>query len=448
MGGTAKRERGLTKRVASAMTTGGPHPRAVRLGSRVHLWMLRRFGGAGFLARDVLVLTTTGRRSGEARSTPLYYVHRGDGADLRYWVAASFAGRDAPPAWYLNLIADPQVDVQVGGRRIACHARVLEPVEAQAVWPRLDATYRPFARYRRRTDRVIPVIELTPVNPAVSSGSTAAGARPARRTAGPPISRTASTGRSPASPEPDPARPGKAEPRRVEQLAARLGDARSGRVVLVSHCLLNENTRYLGGACRPGCVAEIVDACVTAGFGMVQMPCPEERVWGGVLKRHLLRTYGSPVLNSGWLRRIALPVALAYTRWRYRRLARAVAAQAADYQRSGLDVAAVLSVDGSPSCGLEQRLDTARVLDGLAHVDPDTVTAAEVNAIVRGEVSAGPGMYTLALQRQLRRRGLQVPFLAHDLIAELNGEDSEPVAAAITRLGRRQPGHPESTPCS
>jgi hypothetical protein len=98
VGGTAKQERGLTKRVASAVTTGGPHPRAVRLGSRLHLWLLRRFSGAGFLARDVLVLTTTGRRSGEARSTPVYCVHRGDGADRRYWVAASFAGRDAPPA--------------------------------------------------------------------------------------------------------------------------------------------------------------------------------------------------------------------------------------------------------------------------------------------------------------------------------------------------------------
>ena len=444
VGGTAGEERGLTKRVASAVTTGGPHPRAVRLGSRFHLWMLRRFGGAGFLGRDVLVLTTTGRRSGEARSTPLYYVHRGDGADLRYWVAASFAGRDAPPAWYLNLIADPQVGVQVGGRRIACRARVLEPGEAQAVWPRLDGTYRPFARYRRRTDRVIPVIELTPVSPPVSGGS--ATAQPSgHRTPEPPISRPASTCGSPASPGPDQARPGRAGPGQVEQLAARLGDARSGRVVLVSHCLLNENTRYLGGACRPGCVAEVVEACVTAGFGIVQMPCPEERVWGGVLKRHLLRTYGSPVLRSGRLRRIALPVALGYTRWRYRRLARAVAAQAADYQRSGLDVAAVLGVDGSPSCGVEQTLDTARVLDGLVHVDPDTVTAAEVNAIVRGEVSAGSGMYTRALQHQLRRRGLQVPFLAHDLIAELNGEPSEPLATAITRLGRWQPAYPEST---
>ena len=105
----------------------------------------------------------------------------------------------------------------------------------------------------------------------------------------------------------------------------------------------------------------------------------------------------------------------------------------------------MLGVDGSPSCGVEQSLDTARVLDGLVHLDPDTATAADVNAIVAGAVSAGSGMYTQALQRQLRRRGLQVPFLAHDLIAELNGQPSEPTAAAITRLGRPQSGHPEST---
>jgi F420H(2)-dependent quinone reductase len=165
MGHKDMRKRGLTKRIASAVTTGGPHPRTVRMGSRLHLWMIRRFGDPRFLTRDVLVLTTTGRRSGEPRSTPLYYVRRGDGTDARYYVAASFAGRDAPPVWYLNLVANPQVSIQIRGSRIGCRARVLEPGEADAVWPLLDATYRPFARYRRRTDRVIPVIELAPAPP-------------------------------------------------------------------------------------------------------------------------------------------------------------------------------------------------------------------------------------------------------------------------------------------
>jgi deazaflavin-dependent oxidoreductase (nitroreductase family) len=317
------------------------------------------------LTRDVLVLTTTGRRSGVPRSTPLYYVHRGAGTDDRYYVAASFAGRDAPPLWYLNLVANPEVSIRIGNARIGCRARVLESDEADAVWPLLDATYRPFARYRLRTDRVIPVIELAPASPlsdpSVVDASMASPPQPDPGGAGSVTSTSdEDTGVKPGEPGP----PGqnrvgaaRTEPRQVERLASRLGDARSGRVVLVSHCLLNENTRYLGGAGRPGCVPEVVQGCVDAELGMVQMPCPEQRVWGGVLKRHLLRAYGSPILKPRVLRGVVLPMALAYTRWRYRRLARTVADQVADYRRNGLEVAAVLAVDGSPSCGLERSLD-------------------------------------------------------------------------------------------
>lgn len=67
-----------------------------------------------------------------------------------------------------------------------------------------------------------------------------------------------------------------------------LPDARSGRVVFLSHCLLNQNTRYLGGAACPGVVIAAVERYVQDGTGIVQMPCPEQRVWGGVLKRRLL----------------------------------------------------------------------------------------------------------------------------------------------------------------
>ncbi|KZS69571.1 hypothetical protein A4G29_16925 [Mycobacterium kansasii] len=70
-------------------------------------------------------------------------------------------------------------------------------------------------------------------------------------------------------------------------------DERSRRVVLVSHCLLNENTRYAGGATRPGAVAEVVNELLTARAGIHQLPCPEQLAWGSVLKRHSLRLYHS-----------------------------------------------------------------------------------------------------------------------------------------------------------
>lgn len=74
-------------------------------------------------------------------------------------------------------------------------------------------------------------------------------------------------------------------------LTNQLRDARGRRVVLVSHCLLNENTRYAGGATRPGAVAEIVEELVNAGCGIHQLPCPERVAWGGVLKRRSLGLY-------------------------------------------------------------------------------------------------------------------------------------------------------------
>ena len=64
-------------------------------------------------------------------------------------------------------------------------------------------------------------------------------------------------------------------------LADRLRDERSRRVAFVSHCLLNENTRYLGGAFRAGAVAELIDELVEHGIGICQMPCPEQHAWGG-----------------------------------------------------------------------------------------------------------------------------------------------------------------------
>jgi hypothetical protein len=88
--------------------------------------------------------------------------------------------------------------------------------------------------------------------------------------------------------------PGRSQPRsrineqRHDGLSRMLADRRGRRVIFLSHCLLNENVRYLGGASRSGPVDELVDAVQSAGCGFCQMLCPEQLAWGGVLKRHLL----------------------------------------------------------------------------------------------------------------------------------------------------------------
>jgi deazaflavin-dependent oxidoreductase (nitroreductase family) len=104
----------------------------------------------------VLILTTTGRRSGERRSTPLIYQRHGD--DLL--VVASKGGDDNPPLWYLNLQADPEVEVQVLGDRFRARARTATPQEKPEMWSIMTAAWPAYDEYQTKTDREIPVVVL------------------------------------------------------------------------------------------------------------------------------------------------------------------------------------------------------------------------------------------------------------------------------------------------
>jgi predicted secreted protein len=203
---------------------------------------------------------------------------------------------------------------------------------------------------------------------------------------------------------------------------SRIVDGRSGRVVFLAHCLLNDNTRYLGGARYGGAVREIVEPCLARGIGIVQLPCPEQHAWGGVLKRRLLFFFGSAGTLRHRLLGALLPAMLWYTRRVYRRLARETAEQIRDYTDAGITVLGVVGVDASPSCGVCKRLRVDEALRGLARLARETATAEHVNAVVRAAVSPGTGLYVELLQKELERRGLHVPFVAHDLIAELDGQ--------------------------
>lgn len=104
----------------------------------------------------VLILTTTGRRSGEPRSTPLIYGR--DGED--YVVVASKGGDEDHPSWYLNLVADPRVEVQVLADRFAARARTATPEEKPRLWQAAVDRWPAYADYQRKTSREIPVVIL------------------------------------------------------------------------------------------------------------------------------------------------------------------------------------------------------------------------------------------------------------------------------------------------
>jgi deazaflavin-dependent oxidoreductase (nitroreductase family) len=107
---------------------------------------------------QVLLLTTKGRKSGEQRTTPLIYGTHGDD----YMIVASKGGADEPPAWYLNLQADPTVEIQVKADRIKVTARDATPDEKPELWKIMTAEWPQYDEYQEKTDREIPVVVLSP----------------------------------------------------------------------------------------------------------------------------------------------------------------------------------------------------------------------------------------------------------------------------------------------
>lgn len=105
-----------------------------------------------------LVLATTGRRTGVPRRTCLIYGTSGDD----FVVVASKGGADEDPAWFKNLQADPTVGVQVGTRRFTARARVASPAEREPLWTQMASIFPLYDEYAQKTDRLIPVVLLTP----------------------------------------------------------------------------------------------------------------------------------------------------------------------------------------------------------------------------------------------------------------------------------------------
>ncbi len=105
---------------------------------------------------QTLLLTTTGRKSGEPRTTPLIYGTDGDS----FLIVASKGGSDEPPAWYLNLSENPEVEVQVKADRFKARARTATAEEKPELWRRMVAEWPSYDEYQANTDREIPIVVL------------------------------------------------------------------------------------------------------------------------------------------------------------------------------------------------------------------------------------------------------------------------------------------------
>lgn len=106
---------------------------------------------------SILLLTTTGRKSGERRTSALIYQPYGENV---YLVVASKGGADQPPLWFRNLQADPNVRVQVGADKFAARARTATPDEKPAMWRTMTEAWPYYDDYQKKTEREIPVVVL------------------------------------------------------------------------------------------------------------------------------------------------------------------------------------------------------------------------------------------------------------------------------------------------
>jgi deazaflavin-dependent oxidoreductase (nitroreductase family) len=128
----------------------------------LHTWVYKKSGGAmgaRFVGgAPVMLLTTIGRKSGKPRTSPLLYLLDGE----KVITVASHGGHPRNPAWYLNLLANAEVEVQIGNERRKMRAATATAQQKERYWPRLRAVYPPYQSYQDRTDRDIPVVILRP----------------------------------------------------------------------------------------------------------------------------------------------------------------------------------------------------------------------------------------------------------------------------------------------
>ena len=132
-----------------------------RLHPRLYRWTGGRVGGR-LLGMPALLLTTTGRRSQLPRTTALTYLPR----EGSFVVFASVLGEPRHPAWWLNLQATADAEIQVGRDRVRVRAREAEGEEREALWAEVVARVADYAEYQKRTRRRIPVVILEPVERA------------------------------------------------------------------------------------------------------------------------------------------------------------------------------------------------------------------------------------------------------------------------------------------
>ncbi len=208
---------------------------------------------------------------------------------------------------------------------------------------------------------------------------------------------------------------------KLRLMMERLQDERSRKVIFVSHCVLNENTRYWGGAFRKGCIDEVVDDLQDRGIGIVQMRCPGQAA-NGILRQKMLLAFGSKASPLRTVLRFALPLAVARMKRIFRLMAKDVSRDLKEYLDLGFDVSGIVLVSGSPFCSVHTKVDLEKSFDYATGLDLESVDRESFNDGMAETWVAGEGYFVTALKGQMQRRGIDVPLIELNIEAERRGE--------------------------
>ncbi len=209
--------------------------------------------------------------------------------------------------------------------------------------------------------------------------------------------------------------------KKLDLIILKLADERSKKVIFLSHCILNENTRYFGGACCKGINTDFLKDLLTMDCGVVQLPCPEQLVWGGIYKKLLWLPMGAGKRPAYYLLRLVYPLFLLYTKCRFHRLASKTVSLLRDYMSNGFEVVGILGVDGSPSCGVNKTLSMKKAFDYFAGLSVDSLERDDFNRrLYENCIESGQGIFMKALEKKMVRGKKSIPFTAIDLEKELS----------------------------
>ncbi len=211
--------------------------------------------------------------------------------------------------------------------------------------------------------------------------------------------------------------------KRIEILKNNWNDERSKKVIILSHCLLNENTRYMGGAFCGGINHEVMELFKHNDIGIVQINCPERISWGGIYKKNVFQFFGIAHQRK-FIFKLLNPFVDITFRTLNRKMkgvAKYTANEIQDYMKNGMEVVAFVGIGGSPSCGVYTTPDIKMYFSHSARMDIFNTTRSEHNEILRKCTISGQGAFVKYLTRYLSRKKINIPMLEYNVFDEMDG---------------------------